>query len=194
MASCPLHTDHTPSLSVTWRDSTQAGRGGAVLLHCFSCQAAAADIAAALGMRLADLFDNPVSPAGPGASVQHRRAAGQGKLTRRAGARGPLPARITLTRDQPEHVWRRVRVYTYTAIDGTPVQQVIRQECRCNGQPHLGVAGCDEDDLYAAMDWVLARKDTIEKTLAARHLSNGTLVLYAVSSAPGRRAGSGCHR
>jgi hypothetical protein len=87
-------------------------------------------------MRLADLFDNPVSPAGPGASVQHRRAAGQGKLTRRAGARGPLPARITLTRDQPEHVWRRVRVYTYTAIDGTPVQQVIRQECRCNGQPH----------------------------------------------------------
>ena len=58
----------------------------------------------------------------------------------------------------------------------------------------LGVAGCDEDDLYAAMDWVLARKDTIEKTLAARHLSNGTLVLYAVSSAPGRRAGSGCHR
>jgi len=33
-------------------------------------------------------------------------------------------------------VWRRVRVYTYTTIDGTPVQQVIRQECSCNGQPH----------------------------------------------------------
>ena len=39
MASCPLHTDHTPSLSVTWRDKTPAGRSGAVLLHCFSCQA-----------------------------------------------------------------------------------------------------------------------------------------------------------
>ncbi|MDT5303733.1 MAG: hypothetical protein QOG79_7116, partial [Mycobacterium sp.] len=26
----------------------------------------------------------------------------------------------------------------------------------------LGVSGCDEDDLYEAMDWVLARKDTIE--------------------------------
>ena len=47
----------------------------------------------------------------------------------------------------------------------------------------LGVSGADEDDLYAAMDWVLARKDTIEDALAARHLANGTLVLYDVSSA-----------
>src|ERR1700758_4353036 len=47
----------------------------------------------------------------------------------------------------------------------------------------LGVASCDEDDLYAAMDWALARKEAIENTLAARHLSNGTLVLYDVSSA-----------
>jgi len=47
----------------------------------------------------------------------------------------------------------------------------------------LGVSGCDEDDLYAAMDWMLARQDTIEKSLAARHLANGTLVLYDVSSA-----------
>jgi transposase len=47
----------------------------------------------------------------------------------------------------------------------------------------LGVAGCDEDDLYAAMDWVLERKEAIENSLAARHLTNGTLVLYDVSSA-----------
>jgi Transposase DDE domain len=47
----------------------------------------------------------------------------------------------------------------------------------------LGVTGCDEDDLYAAMDWALARKDVIENALAARHLTNGTLVLYDVSSA-----------
>src|SRR6478609_6117043 len=47
----------------------------------------------------------------------------------------------------------------------------------------LGVSGCDEDDLYAAMDWALARKDAIEIALAARHLVNGTLVLYDVSSA-----------
>src|SRR5258708_8736397 len=47
----------------------------------------------------------------------------------------------------------------------------------------LGVTGCDEDDLYAAMDWALARKDAIEKDLAARHLTNSTLVLYDVCSA-----------
>jgi Transposase DDE domain len=47
----------------------------------------------------------------------------------------------------------------------------------------LGVAGCDEDDLYAAMDWVLKRQQAIENTLAARHLAEGTLVLYDVSSA-----------
>ncbi len=47
----------------------------------------------------------------------------------------------------------------------------------------LGLGGADEDDLYAAMDWALKRKDAIEKALAARHLVNGTLVLYDVSSA-----------
>ncbi len=47
----------------------------------------------------------------------------------------------------------------------------------------LGLAGCDEDDLYAAMDWVLPAQDAIENALAARHLADGTLVLYDVSSA-----------
>src|SRR6266513_4618407 len=47
----------------------------------------------------------------------------------------------------------------------------------------LGLGGCDEDDLYGAMDWLAARQDRIEDALAARHLSGGTLVLYDVSSA-----------
>ena len=47
----------------------------------------------------------------------------------------------------------------------------------------LGVGGCDEDDLYAAMDWLAARQDRIQDALAARHLAGGTLVLYDVSSA-----------
>jgi hypothetical protein len=42
----------------------------------------------------------------------------------------------------------------------------------------FGVAGCDENDLYAAMDWLLARQDKIQRKLAARHLSAGSLVLY----------------
>ena len=46
----------------------------------------------------------------------------------------------------------------------------------------LGVADADEDDLYAAMDWILQRQNTIQKKLAARHLSAGGLVLYDLSS------------
>jgi hypothetical protein len=47
----------------------------------------------------------------------------------------------------------------------------------------LGVSGADEDDLYDAMDWLGARQERIEDSLAARHLRDGTLVLYDVSSA-----------
>ena len=47
----------------------------------------------------------------------------------------------------------------------------------------LGLEACDEDDLYAAMDWLLPRQEAIEDALAARHLRDGTLVLYDVSSA-----------
>ena len=46
----------------------------------------------------------------------------------------------------------------------------------------FGVTEADEDDLYAAMDWLLERQDTIQKKLAARHLSAGGLVLYDLSS------------
>jgi hypothetical protein len=47
----------------------------------------------------------------------------------------------------------------------------------------LGAGSCDEDDLYAAMDWLAARQEAVEDALAARHLAGGTLVLYDVSSA-----------
>jgi len=46
----------------------------------------------------------------------------------------------------------------------------------------FGVAEASEDDLYAAMDWLLARQGAIQKKLAARHLSAGALVLYDLSS------------
>lgn len=44
------------------------------------------------------------------------------------------------------------------------------------------VSDASESDLYAAMDWLLQRQGTIEKKLAARHLSAGGLVLYDLSS------------
>jgi len=44
------------------------------------------------------------------------------------------------------------------------------------------VVQTDETDLYAAMDWLLERQEFIEKKLAARHLSEGALALYDLSS------------
>jgi transposase len=46
----------------------------------------------------------------------------------------------------------------------------------------FGVGTVDEDDLYAAMDWLLDHQESIQKKLAARHLSEGGLVLYDLSS------------
>jgi transposase len=46
----------------------------------------------------------------------------------------------------------------------------------------LGVSEATEDELYQAMDWLFERQPRIEKKLAARHLHEGSLVLYDVSS------------
>jgi len=46
----------------------------------------------------------------------------------------------------------------------------------------LELERCDEEDLYAAMDWLLPRQDRIEAALARRHLEEGTLVLYDITS------------
>ena len=46
----------------------------------------------------------------------------------------------------------------------------------------LGVATGDEDNLYEALDWLLPQQAEIETALARRHLGEGTLVLYDVSS------------
>jgi transposase len=46
----------------------------------------------------------------------------------------------------------------------------------------LGVADADEDELYAAMDWLLEQQPKMEAALARRHLAEGGLVLYDLTS------------
>ncbi|MGB6966855.1 MAG: IS1634 family transposase [Xanthobacteraceae bacterium] len=46
----------------------------------------------------------------------------------------------------------------------------------------LGLGSVTEQDLYAALDWLLSQQPRIEQRLAGKHLSHGTLVLYDVSS------------
>jgi Transposase DDE domain len=46
----------------------------------------------------------------------------------------------------------------------------------------LGVAGATTDDVYEAMDWLLAQKGKIERKLARRHLREGGIAMYDLSS------------
>ncbi len=46
----------------------------------------------------------------------------------------------------------------------------------------LGVEAADEDELYSAMDWLLSTQAKVEAKLAERHLSEGGLVLYDLTS------------
>src|ERR1700726_4625030 len=46
----------------------------------------------------------------------------------------------------------------------------------------LGLGAVDEQQLYGALDWLVEQQERIEKWLAQRHLKNGILVLYDVTS------------
>jgi len=46
----------------------------------------------------------------------------------------------------------------------------------------LGAEQASEDELYEAMDWLAQRQERIEGRLAKKHLDNGSLVLYDVTS------------
>jgi hypothetical protein len=46
----------------------------------------------------------------------------------------------------------------------------------------LNLGETDENELYTALDWLADRQPAIETALAKRHLRNGTLVLYDLSS------------
>ena len=46
----------------------------------------------------------------------------------------------------------------------------------------LGLGPVSEDELYAALDWLIEGENQIERQLAARHLEEGSLVLYDLTS------------
>ncbi len=62
------------------------------------------------------------------------------------------------------------------------VRSLAEQTLSSSLGEELGVADADENELYFAMDWLLGRQERIEAALAKRHLSDGTLVLYDVTS------------
>jgi transposase len=61
-----------------------------------------------------------------------------------------------------------------TGLQGETAQSTLAED--------LGLDDVDVHELYAAMDWLLARQQRIENKLVKKHLQEGTLVLFDVSS------------
>ena len=136
MSTCPVHDESTPSLHVTWGSGQ---RGGGVLLYCHGCQARADQIVEAIGLTMADLFDEPLPELDRslwrvGKSPDRRRA-GQ-----RRGKLGRLPALLPKPATSPaediQHDWVEVERYPYLDHDGRLAQEVIREECTAEGSRH----------------------------------------------------------
>ena len=62
------------------------------------------------------------------------------------------------------------------------VRSLNQETCSSVLSDLLNMPDVNENDLYHAMDWLLTRQDKIETSLAGKHLTNGSLVLYDVSS------------
>lgn len=67
------------------------------------------------------------------------------------------------------------KLATSRALDPETCSSTLAQECDLEED-------LNENDLYAAMDWLLPRQARIEKALASRHLHEGSLVLYDLTS------------
>src|SRR5216683_6142926 len=70
--------------------------------------------------------------------------------------------------------------FFFQAEDG--IRDLIVTGVQTCALPIFGLGAVDEQQLYGALDWLVEQQERIEKALARRHLKNGTLVLYDVSS------------
>lgn len=126
MFQCPVHSERTPSAHATWRP--RPGEAGYTMVYCHGCHARGEEIAAALGLSLSELFDEPLPPR-PSTPARRRRPSSRlGKL--------PPPVIPRHTDPAPVHTWVDVEQYTYHDDDGSVVQYVLRQECHCTGTKH----------------------------------------------------------
>src|ERR1700716_397999 len=67
------------------------------------------------------------------------------------------------------------KLATARSLDCQTLSSTLAQECHLEGSIH-------ENELYAAMDWLVSRQAGIENALAARHLEEGCLVLYGLAA------------
>jgi hypothetical protein len=67
------------------------------------------------------------------------------------------------------------KLATARSLDCHTLSSALAEECHLEGSIH-------ENELYAAMDWLVSRQARIEKALADRHLEEGCLALYDLTS------------
>src|SRR5215510_9413159 len=63
-----------------------------------------------------------------------------------------------------------------------PARLLDATTASCSLGALMGFTSVDEQELYEALDWLVDQQERIENALARRHLRNGTLVLYDVTS------------
>lgn len=131
---CPAHADKNPSVSVTY-DAAK----GRTKVHCFSgCHDE--DILSAAGLKIADLFDEPLPEQSPRTSP--RRPAPSRNSTRGATKPAPSAGPGSKPRSQEaadEKVARKAEhTYVYQRADGTKIGKVVRHETFNTADIRLG--------------------------------------------------------
>lgn len=121
-ARCPLHEDVDPSLSIDWTSE----HDGRIKIFCHACKAPDTEILEALGLGVADLFDQPLPPREPAAKTRRRTTAATPKP--RAPRLGPLPARLAIEPPAEQYPKRLVRGYDYVDEHGAILGRVARYE------------------------------------------------------------------
>lgn len=113
-------------------------------------------------------------------SLPHGHVAAVLGTLRRIGLDSVLASRPSLERDRAVAM---VAARILAPGSKLATARGMGEECATSTlAEELGVGDASAEDLYAAMDWLLERQARIEKKLAARHLHEGTLLLYDVSS------------
>ncbi|MFE2936802.1 toprim domain-containing protein [Streptomyces sp. NPDC059278] len=111
-----------------WSD--RVGSGAAGVKVCCQVGCSTADVATALGLSLADLYDTPKERAYRGPRISRPVAQRGGGQLKTATQRKP----DTRSDDDHKHTFRRVESYVYTDAAGTITGEVIRRQCAQCGQ------------------------------------------------------------
>jgi len=127
-----------------------------------------------------------VAPTVSGAGVKILRSLAHGHVAavlgsmrqlgveRLLGSRASRERSLVLAMIAARIIEARSKLATACSLNAETASSTLAEE--------LGVAGEDERALYEAMDWLGERQGRIEAKLAEKHLGEGSLVLYDVSS------------